>query len=118
MSVELKPRWESDPVSIPVWVDTGFTGELVLPRTIIDQLHLDQSGSVDAILADGSRVELPTFSCLISWFSRWQPLEIIANEGEFPLLGVGMLLGCELRINYDSLHIELYSEITKHDSPT
>jgi clan AA aspartic protease len=88
-------------------VDTGFTGDLVLPQSIIDRLELELSGSVDAILADGSQIELNTFSCSIEWFGRAKSLEIIANDGEYPLLGVGLLLGLELRIDYGNLKLRL-----------
>ena len=48
-----------------VWIDTGFTGELVLPQRLIDELALSQSGTVRAILADGSQVGMKTFTCEI-----------------------------------------------------
>ncbi|MGE0607812.1 MAG: hypothetical protein AB7O62_12030 [Pirellulales bacterium] len=92
---------------LDVWVDTGFTGELVLPRPLIDQLRLVKSGSVDAILADGSQIELSTFTCVIEWFGGERQLEVIANEGDFPLLGVGLLLGKELRVDYRNLKLSL-----------
>jgi len=94
-------------VNVHVWIDTGFTGELVFPKDIIRQLELIKSGSVDAILADGTPTELDTFSCRILWFEREKHLEVIANEGETPLLGVGLLLGKELRIDYTNLTLSL-----------
>jgi hypothetical protein len=41
---------------IQVWIDTGFNGDLVLPQQQIDALGLPKSGTVKAILADGSEV--------------------------------------------------------------
>ena len=75
--------------------------------SLIERLSLEKSGSVDAILADGSQIELNTFSCEIEWFGRIKPLEIIANAGDFPLLGVGLLLGLELRVDYRNLTVNL-----------
>jgi clan AA aspartic protease len=92
---------------IDVWIDTGFTGDLVLPKASIEALSLEKSGSVDAILADGSQTELSTFTCTMEWFGRTQTLEIISNDGEYPLLGVGLLLGLELRIDYRNLILQL-----------
>ncbi|MEQ8788288.1 MAG: hypothetical protein RIC55_18410 [Pirellulaceae bacterium] len=97
----------SQSTSLDVWIDTGFTGDLVLPQATIDSLALRQSGSVDAILADGSQVELKTYTCLIAWFGQDRHLEVVANNGEYPLLGVGLLLGLELRVNYDSNELSL-----------
>lgn len=87
---------------IQVWIDTGFNGDLVLPQRQIDDLALPQPGTVKAILADGSEVALRTYGCLIDWFGKQRHLEVIANEGEYPLLGVGLLLGHDLRISYRS----------------
>jgi len=93
--------------AIDVWIDTGFTGEIVFPIETIERLGLIKSGSVDAILADGSQTELETYSCTIPWFGRERNLEVIANDGEVPLLGVGLLLGKELRIDYTNLTLSL-----------
>jgi len=60
LSVELRPEPLSAAATMDVWIDTGFTGDLVLPQTLIDKLRLPKSGSVDAILADGSQIELFT----------------------------------------------------------
>lgn len=105
--VALRKSADADSVSIQAWIDTGFTGELVLPVSAIDDLELEPSGSVDAILADGSQVGLSTYSCVIEWFGNSKALEIIANNGECPLLGVGLLLGLELRIDYRNLRMKL-----------
>jgi len=93
--------------TVEVWIDTGFTGEIVLPITVIRQLGLIQSGSVDAVLADGSQLQLDTYSCKIQLLSVKRNLEVIANDGDFPLLGVGLLLGRELRIDYTNLMLSL-----------
>ncbi len=85
--------------AVDVWIDTGFTGELVFPIAMIRQLGLIQSGTVDAVLADGSQRQFDTYTCKIRWFNGKRDLEVIANDGDFPLLGVGLLLGRELRID-------------------
>ena len=55
-------------VQVDVWIDTGFTGDLVLPESVIEDLELEISGSIDGLLADGSQVELSTYHCQLSWF--------------------------------------------------
>ncbi len=87
---------------IQVWIDTGFNGDLVLPRQQIDDLELPPSGTLKAILADGSEVVLQRYTCLIDWFGEERDLEVVANDGEYPLLGVGLLVGCDLHISYRS----------------
>ncbi|HBC64380.1 MAG TPA: hypothetical protein DC058_24595, partial [Planctomycetaceae bacterium] len=98
---------DTQPRAIDVWVDTGFTGDLVIPRGVVDSLVLQQSGTVDGILADGTEVLFQTYHCEIHWFGRRRMLEVIANDGEIPLLGVGLLLGKELRIDYTNLTLSL-----------
>lgn len=93
--------------TISVWIDTGFTGELVLPQKTIDELELNPSGTVDGILADGSQTVLTTYHCEIDWFGRIRNLEVIANSGTTPLLGVGLLLAKVLVVDYTNLLLTL-----------
>ncbi len=107
LGVEIWRDSASQAITIEVWIDTGFTGDLVLSQSMIDTLALSHSGSVDAILADGSEIELKTYTCFVNWFGEARRLEVVANEGDYPLLGVGLLLGLELRANYHSLELTL-----------
>ena len=54
VSVDLRPSSGSDIQTTEVWIDTGFTGELALPRDLIHGWSLPAGGLVRAILADGS----------------------------------------------------------------
>ena len=87
-------------MEIEAWIDTGFTGELVLPQDQIAALGLPHSAVVTAELGDGSATVLAVYSCLIEWFGRVQQLEVIANTETSPLLGVGLLQGHRLTIDY------------------
>lgn len=58
--IELRARLDSVALPIEAWVDTGFTGELVLSQDTIREMDLVLSGKVKGVLADGSRVILPT----------------------------------------------------------
>ena len=107
LTLQVWSRVGSDKCEVAVWIDTGFTGDLVIPQASIEVLGLQQSGSVDAVLADGSQIELRTYSCVIEWFGNKRNLEVIANDGECPLLGVGLLLGLELRVDYRNLKLTL-----------
>jgi len=87
-------------VDIEAWVDTGFTGELVLPQDRIAALGLPRSAVVKAELGDGSETVLEVYSCLIEWFGHVQQIEVIANTGTSPLLGIGLLRGHTLTVDY------------------
>jgi clan AA aspartic protease len=107
LDIELILTRDAPPLSVTAWIDTGFTGDLVLPQTVIDELALTLSGTVAAVLADGSQVAMKTYRCFIHWFDELRRLEVVASEGECPLLGVGLLLDRELRIDYQSREITL-----------
>jgi clan AA aspartic protease len=85
---------------LEVWIDTGFTGELVLPRKHVQTLGLPLGPAVTAALADGSEIQLDTYTCIVEWFSESKRVEVVANQGKFPLLGTGLLLDRELHIDY------------------
>jgi clan AA aspartic protease len=107
LTIELRRDPQSTPAAVDVWIDTGFTGDLVMPQSSINRLPLQRSGSVDAILADGSQIQLATYTCFVNWFGEERRLEVIANDGDFPLLGVGLLLDLDLRINYHTRELIL-----------
>lgn len=94
-------------VRVDAWIDTGFTGDLVLPQSLIDDLQLAITGSIDGVLADGSAIELSTYHCELDWFGKRRSLEVIANSGQTPLLGVGLLLAKELCVDYSNLELTL-----------
>lgn len=85
---------------ITAWVDTAFDGHLVFPQELINKLKLESLVETEAILADGSKVTLETFICYVDWFGERLPLQVIANNGRFPLLGTGLLEQRVLLVDY------------------
>jgi clan AA aspartic protease len=92
---------------ITVWIDTAFDGHLVFSRKLIETLGLDPLVETDAILADGSKVVLKTFVCFLDWFGERIPLQVIANEGRFPLLGTALLDERVLHVDYQRKSLTL-----------
>ena len=90
-----------------VWIDTAFNGCLAIPRPQIERLGLKQASTTRAILADGQLVDLETFTCYLDWFGRVYRTQVVANDGEFPLLGTMLLAGRELTINYTTKSVAL-----------
>jgi clan AA aspartic protease len=107
VTVSVRPSDVAPAHEVHVWIDTGFNGDLVLPQQQIDDLKLPESGTVKAILADGSEVTLQRYVCQIDWFGERRDLEVVANDGEYPLLGVGLLMGLDLHISYRSGEITI-----------
>jgi clan AA aspartic protease len=102
-------RAESAGAASPVeaWIDTGFTGELVMPRSQIDRMGLKPGLMVRAVLADGRNSRLKSFVAWIDWFGESLEIEIVAGEGHVTLLGVGLMLGRRLVVDYGTLDLTL-----------
>lgn len=100
--ISLKASAQSLPTDLEVWIDTGFTGDLVLSQASIFSLELPQSGTVGAELGDGSSIVMNTYTCLIDWFGQEKQIEVVANDGQYPLLGVGLLRDHTLTVDYFS----------------
>ena len=100
VTLTIRPSQETERNEIQAWVDTAFNGELVIPRRMLQSLQLQQTAGIAARLADGSEVTLETFTCLIDWFGEEIAVEAIANDGEYPLLGIGLLVGHRLVVDY------------------
>jgi clan AA aspartic protease len=92
---------------LDAWVDTGFTGELVVQQAQIAAPGLPLGPAIRAKLADGSEVQLDTYLCQVDWFGNWIQVEVIANAGAFPLLGTGLMRGRDLRIDYGKRTVTL-----------
>ena len=86
--------------SLTAWIDTAFDGHLVFPRELVEELALEPLAETEAILADGTKVVLDAYLCYLNWFGAILPLQVIANEGRFPLLGTGLLADRVLQIDY------------------
>lgn len=92
---------------IHAWIDTACTGELAIPKGMIESAQLQQTAGIDARLADGNVMTLEAFTCILSWFGADVAIEVIANEGEFPLLGDGLLIGRRMVVDYTALTVTI-----------
>ena len=84
-----------------VWIDTAFDGHLVFSKELIRKLNLESLVETEAILADGSKVAMESYYCVVDWFGHKVPVQVIENDGRFPLLGTGLLDGRTVLISYD-----------------
>jgi len=107
IDVSISPTKTGSHESVEVWIDTAFNGGLVMPRELIHKLGLKNASSTDAILADGQLVELETFSCYLEWFGHRYRTQVIANDGEIPLLGTVLLSNRRLLIDYVTKSVSL-----------
>ena len=74
---------------------------------MIESLGLEQSAGIRARLADGNEVTLESYACILDWFGDQRAVEVIANDGEVPLLGIGLLIGHRLTVDYTDLTVSI-----------
>lgn len=85
---------------VTAWIDTAFNGTLVIPHADIARLGLRKATAMEATLADGSIIELETYTCYLEWFGTIRRTQAIANDGKMPLLGTMLLAGHVLTVDY------------------
>ena len=102
ISIRAANNLKAEPVEVLVWIDTAFDGHLVFPKELISKMKLDSLVETEAILADGSKITMESYYCVVDWFGQRFPVQVIENDGKFPLLGTGLLDGRTIHISYDA----------------
>jgi clan AA aspartic protease len=94
VSVRLLPGREVDCL-----VDTGFTGELVLPANIVSKLELPVVADTFQLqMVGGEKSVAALAAAKIEWLGDIRTVLVIVKDDY--LLGAQLLDGCELIINY------------------
>jgi clan AA aspartic protease len=96
--VSLVIKHNSKLKSINAVIDTGFTGFLSLPQSIIDELELPWSYSDFATLGDGSETLFDIHDANVIWDGQFREIEINSADTD-PLLGMKMLRGYRLQVD-------------------
>jgi clan AA aspartic protease len=78
-------------------VDTGFTGALTLPPSLVRLLELPFRGPVRGLLADGSERLLDVYRAVVLWNGDRRDVLVTGVDAD-PLVGMSMLVGHELCI--------------------
>jgi clan AA aspartic protease len=78
-------------------LDTGYSGSLTLPSTVVSALNLPFRGRGSVLLGDGSESEFDIHEATVAWAGERRLTAIDVAETD-PLLGIGLLLGNELTI--------------------
>jgi clan AA aspartic protease len=78
-------------------VDTGYTGCLILPATLIASLGLICYAQQEGILGDGSIHLFNVYESSVIWDGQVRTIEINDSDAA-PLIGMGLLEGYELRV--------------------
>ncbi len=78
-------------------IDTGFTGFLTVPSSLIVSLGLTWRGQAQAELGDGSLHQFNVYEATVTWDGQMRTVETDAAD-TMPLIGMAMLYGYHLHI--------------------
>lgn len=79
-------------------IDTGFTGFITLPLTIINSLNLKLYGREEGTLGDGSSCIFDVYTGLVIWDGELQRIDVNASEAA-PLVGMSLLYGYRIQLD-------------------
>ena len=97
--IELEVTGVEHPQKIEVAVDTGFTGELMLPGDLIDVLGFPRIGELPIILGDGSWITLDLYLGIIVWHAEKRVVQVLRTDNGKPLIGMSLLYGNRLTLD-------------------
>lgn len=83
--------------SIKAIIDTGYSGSLILPSEMIEELELTCYATQEGVLGNGSVHQFNVHEVSVIWDGKVQSIEINSAEAG-PLVGMGLLEGHEIRI--------------------
>jgi clan AA aspartic protease len=95
-------RLEVGSREIEFLVDTGFSGDLLIPDGLANDLDLKNGGALGEFQSvTGQPVPVATYTVQINWLGRRIRKSLAtSSEVKEPLLGGGMLTACCLTIDY------------------
>ena len=85
--------------SAEVYVDTGFSGDLTLPKVAIERLNLLPNDTVNMQIGDGAYTTFTTYQATILWRNVTREVTVVESE-IWPVIGVGLLWQCNLSIDF------------------
>jgi clan AA aspartic protease len=96
IDLEVQPSAGAGPV-ISAIIDTGFTGFLALPLTVLSSIDAPWLYYQEGILADGSTQVFDVYAVTILWDGQARTIEVEAIDAD-PLAGMALLERHEMHI--------------------
>jgi clan AA aspartic protease len=81
-------------------IDTGFTGFLTLPLSVLFKLDLQAYRREEGTLGDGSTCIFDVYRGVVNWDGEFRRIDINAADTT-PLVGMGLLYG--YRVQFDAI---------------
>lgn len=84
--------------TIDAVIDTGFTGFLTLPLSVLSRLNLQAYRREAGTLGDGSTCIFDVYRGLVIWDGELRQIDINASETA-PLVGMSLLYGYRMQLD-------------------
>lgn len=85
-------------ITVDFLVDTGFSGHMAVPLSVVEALNLEYQDLQRGILADGKRSLFDTVDLCVYWNDR--PVVVRAQVLGEPLIGTRMLSGHSIQAEW------------------
>ena len=79
-------------------IDTGYSGEIILPLDIALNLDLEQGDDVSVTLGDGTTDDYSTYTARIEWHGRRRAV-VVTSVGSEALVGMRLLRDSNLSVD-------------------
>lgn len=89
-------RWQE----VEAVIDTGYSGFLTLPISLVKDLGLAFVNKAIAVLADGTQGRFDVYDAVVEWGGQSRSIEVDATGGA-PLLGMQMLYSHSLFVEVE-----------------
>ena len=83
---------------LEVILDTGFNGDLTLPRDMVQHLGLTYRGQTPWTLASGKEVMMSNYDGEVFWHGLLREVQVVETDGD-PLLGMALLIGSKITVD-------------------
>lgn len=91
-------------------IDTGFTGALVLPQSLLELLHIEASEQIDFRTVGGVWMTANITTAEIQWLGERRLIDVIVSESDDSLIGTVLLDGARLTIDYLNNSVTITNE--------
>ena len=83
---------------LEIVLDTGFNGDLALPREIIQNLGLTYRGQTSWTLATGEEATMSNYDGVVLWHGQPRDVVVIETASE-SLIGMALLVGSRITVD-------------------